>query len=229
MRLDRRSDSASGSVSRRRPARACALEGLHVRTLSAWRFRTTLMVAFALTALLLAVLGISGVMSDSVARRTGELGVRLALGARPREVRSLVVGEGMRLIVGGGGGLGLAGAPFAAAWSARPLDAGRPPLSRPARSDRREADREGLGTMRHDAVRYPRILVTNLDAPRLGDPKQRQSFGAQIRDGRVLVGAQPPGRPILGDTGRPGLEEVVERGGELLRVNSRYVTPLQYM
>lgn len=82
------------------------LESLLARTVAGPRFRTLLMVAFAGAALLLAVLGITGVMSYSVARRTRELGVRLALGARPEEVLGLVLREGVRLVVlGVGAGL----------------------------------------------------------------------------------------------------------------------------
>jgi predicted lysophospholipase L1 biosynthesis ABC-type transport system permease subunit len=82
------------------------LEGLLSTSLSAERFRTWLMVSFGFTALLLAILGIAGVMSYSVSRRTREMGVRLALGAKPGEVRGLVLREGLRLGVLGVG-LGL--------------------------------------------------------------------------------------------------------------------------
>ncbi len=67
------------------------------------RFRMLLVGGFALLAVLLAALGIYGVVSYSVALRTRDIGLRMALGAQPREVLALVAAEGLRLAAWGVG------------------------------------------------------------------------------------------------------------------------------
>ena len=72
------------------------------------RFFTGLLTSFAVIAFALAALGIYGVISYGVTQRTRELGIRIALGADPRDVMKLVLGRGMLLTLIGVS-IGLAG------------------------------------------------------------------------------------------------------------------------
>ena len=73
------------------------------------RMQTLVLSAFAILALLMATIGIYGVMAYSVGGRLREIGIRVALGANPAAVRGLVMGEGLRW-AGIGVAFGLAGA-----------------------------------------------------------------------------------------------------------------------
>jgi putative ABC transport system permease protein len=86
-----------------------SMEKLISKSLSEPRLNSVLLAAFAGLALVLAAVGIYGVIAYSVTQRTHEIGIRMALGAGPHSMTSLMVGKGARLALAGIG-LGLVAA-----------------------------------------------------------------------------------------------------------------------
>ena len=74
-----------------------SMEDVIASALTPWRVNTILITGFSLVALALAAVGVYGVMSFAVARRTREIGIRIALGARRTDVMRLVMREGVTL------------------------------------------------------------------------------------------------------------------------------------
>ena len=103
------------------------MDQLRVESIAATRFSTMLLTAFGGLALLLAAVGVYGVISYGVTQRTQEIGIRVALGADDRKVLGLVVGQaaamtGAGLILGLAGALGLSGVIAGLLFQVSPTD-----------------------------------------------------------------------------------------------------------
>jgi putative ABC transport system permease protein len=96
-------------------SRAASMDQLLSDSLAQQRFTTLLLGAFAALALLLAAVGIYGVVSYGVSRRTQEIGIRMALGAQPGDVSRLIVRQGLTLVLAGAA-IGLVGALALSRW-----------------------------------------------------------------------------------------------------------------
>jgi ABC-type antimicrobial peptide transport system permease subunit len=91
------------------------MDALLAATAAERRFALILFEAFGLVALALACAGIYGALSGSVAERTREIGVRMALGAERRNVLGMILWQGLKLTLSG------VGAGLLAAWAATRL------------------------------------------------------------------------------------------------------------
>jgi putative ABC transport system permease protein len=109
VRTGGRPEAALTAVRQRLHALDSELPMSNVRTMTQWislasaqpRLNALLIAAFAVVALLIATIGIYGVLSYSVSQRTREIGLRLAIGSQPGGVLCLIVRQGMKVALGG--------------------------------------------------------------------------------------------------------------------------------
>jgi predicted permease len=80
---------------------ARSMESIRMTSMARQRFLMTLLLLFAVVGVALSVVGVYGVFTHAARDRTREIGVRLALGARPSDVQWLVVRHGLRVVLGG--------------------------------------------------------------------------------------------------------------------------------
>jgi putative ABC transport system permease protein len=99
--------AAMARVEPDRPVRLRTLTGIRTEATARHRFRAVLVAAFAVLALVLAVVGVFGVLAYSVQQRTREFGVRIALGATAASVLRLVISSA-GIVIGSGIAIGLA-------------------------------------------------------------------------------------------------------------------------
>jgi putative ABC transport system permease protein len=97
------------SVDPDQPVAITTMDQIFANSVGGQRFNTLLLSIFAGLALLMAVIGVFGVINYSVAQRTHEIGIRVALGAQRKDILRLVVGEGLILSLAGVA-IGLGGA-----------------------------------------------------------------------------------------------------------------------
>ncbi len=103
------------------------MEEVVSRSTSRQRFNMLLMSVFGAAALMLAAIGVYGLMAYSVQQRTQEIGIRMALGAEPRDIRKMVVLQGMTfsltgIVVGTAAAFGLARLISAFLFGVKPWD-----------------------------------------------------------------------------------------------------------
>jgi hypothetical protein len=152
------------------------------------RFYATLLGIFAAIGALLAAIGLYGLMAYTVAQRTQEFGVRLAIGAQPRDLARLVLGQAARLAAAGTV-LGLGAALAATRASGRPADRRR--THRPAHVCRRHArpDHRHAGGVRPPPPPRRARRPRGGPAPRVrpADAKRTSTFAAEARAGATSL------------------------------------------